>query len=86
MTMAHPIYPEVLLHIDGQWRGGSGGESLPVHDPSSGAVIGRVAIAQRADLDAALAAATRGFQTWRRVPAAERASAWAVSSQSLRER
>ena len=86
MTMTHPVYPEVLLHIDGQWRGGSGGESLPVHDPSSGAVIGRVAIAQRADLDAALAAAARGFQTWRRVPAAERARLLREAARLFRER
>jgi succinate-semialdehyde dehydrogenase / glutarate-semialdehyde dehydrogenase len=66
-------YPDVLLHVDGQWRPGRAGETLPVHDPASGDVIGRVAVAELEDLDAALAAAARGFELWRRVPAVERA-------------
>ena len=37
-------YPEVLLCVDGQWRPGRAGAWLPVHDPASGEVIGRVAM------------------------------------------
>jgi hypothetical protein len=54
-----PDCPEVLLHINGQWRPGSAGATLPVDNPASGATIGRVAVAEREDLDEALAAAAR---------------------------
>ncbi|MEN9627347.1 MAG: hypothetical protein RJA10_574 [Pseudomonadota bacterium] len=79
-------YPEVLLHIDGQWRAGQAGQTLPVHDPATGQVIGRVAVAERDDLDAALAAAERGFERWRRVPAVERAKTMREAARLLRER
>ncbi len=81
-----PTYPEVLLHIDGQWRAGRAGAWLPVHDPASGEVIGRVAMAEREDLDDALAAAARGFAQWRRVPAVERAKTMREAARLLRER
>jgi len=79
-------YPDVLLHIDGHWRGGRSGATLPVHDPASGQRIGCVAVAEAADLDAALAAAARGFDTWRRVPAVERARLMHQAARLLRER
>lgn len=79
-------YPEVLLHVNGQWRPGRDGAWLPVHDPASGEVIGRVAMAERADLDDALAAAERGFAHWRRVPAVERAKTMREAARLLRER
>ena len=79
-------YPEVQLHIDGQWRAGQAGQTLPVHDPANGQVIGHVAVAERDDLDAALAAAARGFEQWRRVPAVERAKTMREAARLLRER
>ena len=66
------MYTDTLLHIDGQWRPGASGRSLPVEDPATGEVIGRVAHADTADLDEALAAAERGFHTWKRTSAHER--------------
>ena len=79
-------YPDVLLHIDGQWRPGRAEAWLPVHDPSNGEAIGRVAVADREDLDDALAAAARGFDVWRRVPALERAKKMREAARLLRER
>ncbi|HOB94637.1 MAG TPA: NAD-dependent succinate-semialdehyde dehydrogenase [Aquabacterium sp.] len=79
-------YPDVLLHIDGQWRAGRAGATLPVHDPATGQRIGSVAVAETADLDEALAAAERGFALWRRVPAAERAQRLQAAARLLRER
>ena len=84
--MTESTYPDVQLYIDGQWRAGSTTESLPVHDPATGAVIGRVALARQADLDAALAAAARGFEQWRRIPAVERAKVMREAARLLRER
>ncbi len=79
-------YPDVQLLIAGQWRNGSTGESLAVHDPATGLEVGRVAVARQADLDAALAAAASGFETWRRVPAAERAKVMREAARLFRER
>ena len=84
--MTESSYPDVQLHIAGQWRGGAADETLPVHDPATGAVIGRVAVARIADLDAALAAAAQGFEVWRRTPAAERGRLMREAARLFRER
>ena len=86
METTMPPYPDVLLHIDGQWRAGRAGATRPVHDPASGLAIGHVAVAEREDLDDALAAAARGFGHWRRVPAVERAKTMREAARLLRER
>lgn len=79
-------YPDTQLLIDGIWRAGSGGRSLPVMDPASARPIGRVAQAEPADLDAALAAADRGFASWRRVSAYERSKLMRKAAELLRDR
>lgn len=56
-------YPDVALFIDGKWR--STPKTLDVINPANESVIGQVACATRADLDDAVAAARRGFATWR---------------------
>ncbi len=84
MTVAP--YPNIQLFIAGQWRDGSSGETLPVHDPATGTEIGRFAVARQADLDAALAAAAKGFEIWRKTPAVERARLMRAAAALLRER
>ncbi len=66
------MYTDTLLHIDGSWRPGASGRTIPVEDPGTGEVIGQVAHADRADLDEALAAAERGFAVWKNTSAHER--------------
>lgn len=66
-------YPDVLLFIDGGWRQASSGQTIPVIDPATESRIGSVAHATRDDLDAALAAAARGFEVWRKTSAYDRA-------------
>ena len=66
-------YPNTQLFIDGQWRDAADGKSLGVFNPSTGQEIGRVAHANKADMDAALASAQKGFEVWRDIPAIERA-------------
>ena len=46
-----------------------------IHNPSTGAVVGRMPVATPADLDKAVDAANAAFLTWRMVPDAERAEA-----------
>jgi succinate-semialdehyde dehydrogenase/glutarate-semialdehyde dehydrogenase len=61
------------LFIGGEWRDASGGATLPVEDPATGETIAEVADATNADADAALAAATEAFATWKNVAPRERA-------------
>jgi len=55
------------LYVDGVWRtpdpGGAGG-AIDVVDPSTGRTISRVAVASRADVDRAVAAARRALGGW----------------------
>lgn len=67
------MYDEhIALLIDGVWREGSEGKSQPLVNPASGEEIARVPHASPADLDAALAAAERGFRVWKAMTAIER--------------
>ena len=77
---------DTLLFIDGQWQPGTGGRMIPVINPATGREIGSVAHAARADLDAALVAVARGFQTWRNTPAFERGKIMRRAAQLLRDR
>lgn len=79
-------YPDTRLLIDNQWVDAAEGQTLDVLNPATGEVIGRVAHAGRVDLDRALAAAQRGFETWRFTPAAERAGLMRKAAGLLRER
>ena len=65
-------YPNTQLFIDGQWQDAADGRTLAVFNPASGQEIGRCAHAGKADLDRALAATQKGFETWRNTPAFER--------------
>lgn len=79
-------YPDTLLYIDGVWRPASDGRVIPVLDPATGGRIGTVAHAGRGDLDAALAAADRGFHVWRLTPAHDRAKLMRKAADILRAR
>ncbi len=79
-------YPNTQLYIDGQWQDAADGRTLTVHNPATGSEIGRVAHAGVADLDRALAAAQKGFEHWRDVPAIERAKIMRRAAALMRER
>ncbi len=66
------MYSDVQLFIDGTWRPAASGKTIPVLNPATGEPIGAVAHAEKADLDAALAAAEKGFSVWRKVSAFDR--------------
>ncbi len=80
------MYPNVNLFIDGAWRPAISGKMLPVLNPATGEEIGAVAHAEKADLDLALAAAQRGFETWRKVSAHERYRLMRRAADILRSR
>ena len=79
-------YPNTQLLIDGQWQDAADGRTLAVSNPATGSEIGRVAHAGIADLDRALAAAQKGFELWRDIPAAERGKTMRRAAVLMRER
>jgi succinate-semialdehyde dehydrogenase/glutarate-semialdehyde dehydrogenase len=79
-------YPNTLLYIDGEWRPSRSGRTLAVVNPASGDTIGSLSYAERADLDHALEAAAKGFETWKRISAYERSKVMRKAANLLRER
>jgi succinate-semialdehyde dehydrogenase/glutarate-semialdehyde dehydrogenase len=79
-------YSDTRLLINGEWCDAVSGKTLDVTNPATGQVIGTVAHAGIPDLDAALAAAQRGFEAWRKVPAHDRATVMRKAAGLLRER
>ncbi|MEC4722829.1 NAD-dependent succinate-semialdehyde dehydrogenase [Noviherbaspirillum sp. CPCC 100848] len=78
MTIKFPLV------IDGQWRAGSSNESQAVLNPATGESLGLVAHATLADLDEALAAATRGMREWQVVSPWERGTILKKAADILR--
>jgi malonate-semialdehyde dehydrogenase (acetylating)/methylmalonate-semialdehyde dehydrogenase len=58
--------------IAGQWTPAASGETLPVHNPRHGQVLGHVALSGAADVARAVAAAKAAFPGWRDTPLKER--------------
>ncbi len=79
-------YPNTQLFINGQWQDAADGRTLAVNNPATGKEIGRVAQAGKADLDLALAAARKGFETWRDMTAADRSKIMRKAAGLMRER
>ena len=84
--MANVTYTDTQLLIDGEWVDAASGKTIDVVNPATGKPIGKVAHASIADLDRALAAAQRGFEAWRKVPAHERAATMRKAAALVRER
>jgi succinate-semialdehyde dehydrogenase/glutarate-semialdehyde dehydrogenase len=62
------------LFIDGTWRRGEG-DRIPVENPATGEIIGHIAAATPAEIDAAVTAARKAFKSWSRLPPVERSKA-----------
>ena len=58
--------------IDGEFRPPCSGRYIEDVDPATGRVIAEIPESGAADVDAAVAAASRAFESWRRMPAEER--------------
>src|SRR3569623_388778 len=79
-------YPSTQLFISGEWQDAQSGKTLAVFNPATGKEIGRVAHADVADLDRALASAQKGFDTWRDMTAIERNKIMRKAASLMRER
>ncbi|MDP9046027.1 MAG: NAD-dependent succinate-semialdehyde dehydrogenase [Pseudomonadota bacterium] len=84
--MTQASYPDTRLLIQGEWTDAASGKTLEVRNPATGAPIGKVAHAGTVDLDRALAAAQKGFETWRFTSAHERGAIMRRAAGLLRER
>ena len=59
------MYDPLSLYIDGQFLHGEGRVEQDVVNPATGEVLGRLPHASSADLEHALAAAARAFESWK---------------------
>jgi succinate-semialdehyde dehydrogenase/glutarate-semialdehyde dehydrogenase len=84
--MASAQYDKLHLYIDGEWLGPEGRKTGNVVNPATGDTIGTLPHASKADLDRALDAAARGFQSWRKVSPNERAKILRKAGELIRER
>ena len=68
MTVDHASH----FYIDGRWQEPSGAVQLDVVDPALETVVGKIAAGEPSDVDAAVAAARRAFETFSRTSVEER--------------
>src|SRR5579883_1359835 len=74
---------EYRSYIDGSWQDGP---MRDIHSPYSDDVVSRVAVAGEAEVEAALASATRAFGIMRHVPAFQRAELLVSLRDGVRDR
>lgn len=79
-------YGELFLFIGGQWLPSQGRRTSTVINPATGETIGQVPHATRADLEAAIASTSKGFNVWRKTSAYERAKVLRKAAELLRAR
>lgn len=86
MSQTAPRYPDTQLLINGEWRNAQNGRTIDVLNPATGEVIGKVAHAEKVDLDAALDAAAKGFKIWSASSPFDRSRMMRRAADLLRER
>ncbi|MBI2070558.1 MAG: aldehyde dehydrogenase family protein [Elusimicrobia bacterium] len=64
--------PSAFNFINGRWQGSKSGETVANINPATGAVLGHWPVSTKNELDAAVAAAKKAFESWRLVPAPKR--------------
>ncbi|MGB3893355.1 aldehyde dehydrogenase [Mycolicibacter sinensis] len=76
------------LFIGGKWTAPSTDQVIEVHSPATGEYVGKVPLAAKADVDAAVAAARAAFDSgpWPSTPPAERAAIIAAAIKLMEER
>ncbi|MGC1774616.1 MAG: aldehyde dehydrogenase family protein, partial [Pseudolabrys sp.] len=80
------MYSDLALYIDGKWLNGEGRKGEDVINPATGKILARLPHASKADLDAALAAAEKGFAAWKATSAYDRSKIMRKAADLLRER
>jgi aldehyde dehydrogenase (NAD+) len=81
------LKPRTAMFVGGDWRPPTGGESIPVVNPSDGETVGAIARGAAADVDLAVAAARSAFEgAWGRLPATERGRLLMKLSRAVQDR
>lgn len=78
-------YPELRLWIDGEWLDVKDRDTQAVINPATGAELGHLPHASYADIEKALAAANRAFQSWSRTNPLERSVLLRRTAELIRE-
>ena len=79
-------YPQLSLYIDGEFIQGGGRREQDIVNPATHEVIGKLPHATREDLDRALAAAARAFESWKKSSPIERSKVLRKVAELARER
>ena len=80
------MYTSLEHYIDGSWVKPTGSKKQDVINPANSKPIGELGHVSKGDLDKALAAADKGFKTWRRVSAFERGKILRKAGELMRAR
>ncbi|MCB2188291.1 MAG: NAD-dependent succinate-semialdehyde dehydrogenase [Deltaproteobacteria bacterium] len=79
-------YPELQFYIGGQWVDREDRQTYPVINPATEEVLGELPRATPADVAAAIEAARRGFEVWRKVSGLERGRLLRRTAELLRQK
>ncbi len=79
-------YEALSLYIDGEFLSGDGRATQDVVNPANGEVLAQLPHASEADLDRALKAAERAFQTWKHSSPMDRSAILRKAAELARER
>ena len=85
-TQVAPAYADIGLFIGGEWVPAENRKTSPVINPATEQTIGQFPHATTADLDRALEAAQKGFQTWRAVFPDQRGKILKKAAELMRSR
>ncbi len=80
------MYEKLALYIDGAFIEAEGRKTEPVVNPASGEVLGQLPHASREDLDRALKAAQRAFESWKNSSPLDRSAILRKVAELARER
>jgi succinate-semialdehyde dehydrogenase/glutarate-semialdehyde dehydrogenase len=80
------MYTKLALLIDGEWIEETNAGSEPVLNPATEQSLGTLPHAGKAELDRALAAASRAFESWKRTSPYERGQILRRAANLMRER
>lgn len=79
-------YKQPRMHIDGEWLGTEGRQSLPVLNPATEEILGYCPVATHEDLDRAVLSSVAGHRIWSAMSAYDRAKILRQAAVLLRER
>jgi aspartate-semialdehyde dehydrogenase len=74
MLLGHPVLFKSLCYVDGRWVHSDSAATVAVLNPADQSVLGYVPMLERAQIENAVSAAQRAFETWRWTPVNQRAT------------